>query len=179
MKPKSLDEIVLEDYYDHFSEGPLDSKIINLVKAVTYFGDGTIMTTASCQGHLCGSRYSFPWICIWPSQDCIMTDYSKMVESLKKTLKHTTDVHQRAYLKYKIESAKKSLEFYDVIRAYNGRSPVKWQLQGTWLRPSYDAKSAEELETMQQDADKLAQYIFEVCTKQSERPKKLLSIRHA
>ena len=173
MKLKSLDDIALEDYYDHFGEGPPDPKIINLVKAVTYFGDGVIMTTASCQGHLNVNRYSFPWVCIWPPQDCIMTDYSKTVEDLKETLKHTTDIHKKAYLKYKIESAKKSLEFYDVIRAYNGHSPVKWQLQGTWLRPSYDAKSTEELEAMQQDANKLAQYIFEARTKQSRKTKKV------
>lgn len=43
-------------------EGPLDSKVTNLVRILNPLG---LRTMGSCQGHLDGNRFPFPWVTIW------------------------------------------------------------------------------------------------------------------
>ncbi|OYT38168.1 hypothetical protein B6U82_00495 [Candidatus Pacearchaeota archaeon ex4484_31] len=152
---ESLDQVPLEMYYD-FSEGPLDPKIVKLVKAINYFG---IETKASCQGHL-RRGHPFPWVSIWPP---IHPDSDpKKLEALRKIdLKHEPDVYRRRFIEQEIKSLEKGIDFYQIIQEYNSNNAVKWRIDGTWLRPTTEARNLQQLISLQQDAEKLAEYIFE------------------
>jgi len=156
MKALTLDEIRLEDCVGHIQGKHIDEKIEGLVKAINYFG---IRTIWSCQGSFEKYHFPFPWVQVWlyPNIDSYQAALSELLNQNPKYdfLRKRRDS--------KLNYLRKSLGLVQTIREYNSNNGIMWKFEcddAIYLQPEFPAKNEEELDRLQDDAQKVADFIF-------------------
>jgi hypothetical protein len=153
MKPATLDDVRLEDYSSHPLGGVIDPKIVRLAKAINYFG---IRTLASCQGHLDEDHCSYPWISLG-IYSADINNYQQLLEGL---LNRNPENARPRRIEEMIEWLKRSMNFAQTVREYNSSNAIKWEFEHLFLRTESHAENEQQLTSLQEDADRLAEYIF-------------------